>query len=60
MNTNHLKGVVLFMVTLIISFIATFGKEAAKTQTIAVGVLKDKIAGGWAGKIVGEIGRAHV
>lgn len=48
---NYLKIMILPAIVLLISSCAP--KQAADTRTISADILKDKIAGGWAGKMIG-------
>lgn len=43
----------LIFASLFFSFLSCGNKQAADTRTIPVEILKDKIAGGWAGKMIG-------
>ena len=53
MTSNLLKLKFLLIVLAIFSCTTTFSKGIPDSRTIATDVLKDKIAGGWAGKIIG-------
>lgn len=43
----------LILASVFFSFLSCGNKQTAETQTISTEILKDKIAGGWAGKMIG-------
>lgn len=50
-----MKKYILYLIfaSVFFSFLSCGNKQTAETQTISTAILKDKIAGGWAGKMIG-------